>query len=273
MKNDEIELGLNENYVNKLLGYIDELKKEIIDNENTKAASITKTAVDEEFDLLYEEKDRYEPKERDYYDKKTNNNKYEDKEKYKDKDKDKYKDKDHKCDVPSIRVNCDVDVNFDNHNRIIYVCPDRLQYFTASALCCSSDKTIEIEYAGGNTVCICGEALIRGCLGYYKIVKSGIIFIPSHKLSKFNNEWFPTDILRFRIKEKYDIYGKDNEYDKDHYTEKYSRDKNEKYDEKYGKDNKEKYDKDYYDNYLEFDVVFTYSKCTDCGRKKCSKLH
>ena len=110
--------------------------------------------------------------------------------------------KGHRCHVPPMKINCDLEVTVGSKNKIIYVCPGKLQYFTASAICCYDDKTIEIEYCGCNTKCICGESVICGCLGYYKIVKSGIIFIPRHKLSEFHNEWFPTDILCFKVKDK-----------------------------------------------------------------------
>jgi len=110
--------------------------------------------------------------------------------------------KSHRCHVPPMKINCDLEVTVGSKNKIIYVCPDKLQYFTASAICCSGDSTLEIEYCGTDTKCICGESVISGCLGFYKIVKSGIIFIPSRKLSKFHDDWFPTDILCFKVKEK-----------------------------------------------------------------------
>lgn len=142
--------------------------------------------------------------------------------------------KGHRCKVPSMKINCDLQVNVGSKNKIIYVCPGKLQYFTASAVCCSRGEEIEIEYCGCNAKCICGEVVIRGCLGFYKIVKSGIIFIPRHKLSLFHDDWFPTDILCFKAKEKHDSVDKE----------------------------------------IKFDVVFTSSRCTnnesDCHRNcKC----
>ena len=110
--------------------------------------------------------------------------------------------KDHKFHVPTMKINCDLEVTVGSENKIIYVCPGKLQFFTASAVCCSDEKTIEIEFCGRNTKCICGEVVICGCLGFYKIVKSGIIFIPRHKLSEFHDDWFPTDILCFKVKDK-----------------------------------------------------------------------
>lgn len=145
--------------------------------------------------------------------------------------------KSHRCDVPPMKINCDLEVIVGSKNKIIYVCPGKLQYFTASAICCSGDKTIEIEYCGCNTKCICGETVICGCLGFYKIVKSGIIFIPRHKLSELHDDWFPTDILCFKAKEKCD--------------------------------------KDVIE--VRFDVVFTFSKCVDCEcgchkSRKCKEI-
>jgi len=134
----------------------------------------------------------------------------------------------HKCNVPPMKINCNLEVTVGSKNKIIYVCPGKLQYFTASAICGSCDKTIEIEYCGRNTRCICGEVVISGCLGYYKIVKSGIIFIPSHRLSEFHNDMFATDILSFNVKDECD-------------------------------------------KGVKFDVVFTYSKCVDCGCNKSCK--
>lgn len=110
----------------------------------------------------------------------------------------------HRCHVPPIKISCDLEVVVGRKNKIIYVQPGKLQYFTATAKKCCGDETIEIEYCGDNIKCICGEAVIRGSLGYYKIVKSGIIFIPRRNLSEFPNEWFPTDILCFKAKSKCD---------------------------------------------------------------------
>lgn len=143
------------------------------------------------------------------------------------------KDKFHKCHVPPMKVNCDLEVGVENKNKIIYVCPRKIQYFTVDAKCCSCDKTIEIEYCGCNIKCICGEVVICGCLGYYKVTNSGIIFIPRHYLSKINNDLFPTDILCFKVKDRCN------------------------------KENKP----------FTFEVVFTYSKCADCDLNKGCKLN
>ena len=110
--------------------------------------------------------------------------------------------KDSKCHVPDMKINCDLEIEVGRENKAICVLPGRVQYFTASAICCSGDKTIEIEYCGHNAKCICGEVVIKGCLGFYKIVKSGIIFIPRHRLSEFTDDLFPTDILCFKVKNR-----------------------------------------------------------------------
>ena len=108
--------------------------------------------------------------------------------------------KGNRCHVPTMKINCDLEVNIGNENKIIYVYPEKLQYFTANAICYCCGEKIEIKYCGSDTKYVCGEAVICGCLGYYKIVKSGIIFIPSHKLSEFTDDWFPADILHFKAK-------------------------------------------------------------------------
>lgn len=138
----------------------------------------------------------------------------------------------HKCHLPTMNINCDFEVAIENKNKIIYVCPGKLQYFTAHAICCPGSEEIEIEYCGSHTKCINDQTVICGYLGYYRIVKSGIIFIPHHKLSEMHEEWFPTDILCFKAKEKCGKYVKE----------------------------------------VVFDVVFTYSKCVECNcgyNKKC----
>lgn len=137
--------------------------------------------------------------------------------------------RDCECHVTPMKINCDLNVVIENKNKVIYVCPGKIQYFTACALCCADGEIIRIEYCGDNIRCICGENLIKGCLGYYKIVKSGVVFIPSQKLYQMHYDWFPTDILCFKAIDK---SGKE----------------------------------------VVFDVVFSYSKCSDnnCNRHcKC----
>jgi len=112
--------------------------------------------------------------------------------------------KGHRCHVPPMKISCDLEIRVGSKNKIIYVCPGKIQYFTATAKKCCGDETIEIEYCGHNTKRICDEVVICGCLGFYKIVKSGIIFIPRRNLSEFPNNSFPTDILCFKAKSECD---------------------------------------------------------------------
>ena len=58
-----------------------------------------------------------------------------------DRDKDKDRDKDCKeCHVPPMKINCDLEVGVGTKNKIIYVCPGKVQYFTATAIKCSGDE-------------------------------------------------------------------------------------------------------------------------------------
>lgn len=122
--------------------------------------------------------------------------------KFDDDERDFDKSKDDNCCMSTIKIKCDLEVEIGSKNKIIYVSPDNLQFFTANAICCSSGDTIEIEFCGSNTKCIRGETFIVGRLGFYKIVDSGIIFIPKHKSSKHSDWCFPTDILHFKAKSK-----------------------------------------------------------------------
>lgn len=106
--------------------------------------------------------------------------------------------------LKSMKISCDLEVAIGAKNKVIYVCPGKLQYFTASAISCSGDESIEIEYTGHNTKCVYGETFICGSLGYYKIVKSGIIFIPNNYLSESPDHSYPTDILPFKAKSRCD---------------------------------------------------------------------
>lgn len=134
------------------------------------------------------------------FDKFTDDENYYDR--FKDDEKDCDKAKDDDCCTPTIKIKCDLEVEIGNKNKVIYVSPDNLQFFTASAICCSDGDTIEIEFCGCNKKCIRGETFIIGRLGFYKIVDSGIIFMPRHKLSKHLDWCFPTDILHFKAKSK-----------------------------------------------------------------------
>lgn len=135
---------------------------------------------------------------------------YEDKEEYEESEKKSKKERDdgekkgHSCHVPTMKISCDLEVNVGSKNKVIYVCPGKLQYFTASAINCSGDETIEIQFCGCNRRCVYGETFISGRLGHYKIVESGIIFIPKRNLSQFPDDCFPTDILHFKAKSRCD---------------------------------------------------------------------
>lgn len=177
--------------------------EEIMKNADLAAGLDLDMLVEEykEMDVEFKEPPK---KEKDYnkydYNKDKERNKYDH-----NKDKDKDKDKEcFKCHVPSMKISCDLEVAVGSKNKIIYVCPGKLQYFTASTISCSGDETIEIEFCGHSKKCVNREAFICGCLGYYKIVKSGIIFIPRRNLSEFPTDWYPTDILNFKAKSKCD---------------------------------------------------------------------
>ena len=129
---------------------------------------------------------------------------YEDEEYEKESEKENDEKKGHCCQVPTMKINCDLEVSIGSKNKIIYVCPGKLQYFTASAINCSGDETIEIQFCGCNKKCVGGETFISGRLGHYKIVESGIIFIPKRNLSEFSDHCFPTDILHFKAKSRCD---------------------------------------------------------------------
>lgn len=88
-------------------------------------------------------------------------------------------------DDSSIYASCNLKVDFDTKNKIIYLCPGKFQYFTADVLKCCGDVTI--KYIGN-----CKEDKICGNLGIYKIVKSGILVETYYKLDKRKK-----DILNF----------------------------------------------------------------------------
>jgi len=67
-----------------------------------------------------------------------------------------------------ISVNCNLKVDFDTKNKMIYLCPGKSQYFTINVPKCCGDVTI--KYTG----CYQSKG-ICGNLGIYHIVQSGII--------------------------------------------------------------------------------------------------
>lgn len=84
-----------------------------------------------------------------------------------------------------IYVNCNLKVDFDKKNKVIYLYPGKFQYFTVDVLKSCGDVTIKnIDHCKDNKIC--------GNLGIYKIVKSGILVETYFKLDKRKK-----DILNF----------------------------------------------------------------------------
>lgn len=84
-----------------------------------------------------------------------------------------------------ITVNCNLKVDFDTKNKMIYLCPGKAQYFTVDVQNCCGDVTIKYK---GN----CHSKGIRGNLGIYHIVPSGILVEAYSKADIRKN-----DILNF----------------------------------------------------------------------------
>lgn len=98
------------------------------------------------------------------------------------KDKDKYMDDfdDDMCDCeskkqPSIKINCNLEVEIDNRNKTIHLCPGKVQYFTAKVL--KSCGEVTIKYKGHYS-----DEGICGKLGTYKIIENGIAVCTHRKL-------------------------------------------------------------------------------------------
>jgi len=84
-----------------------------------------------------------------------------------------------------ISVNCNLKVDFDTKNKMIYLYPGKSQYFTVDVPKCCGDITI--KYNG------CYQSRgICGNLGIYSIVQSGIIVETYYKLDPKKK-----DILNF----------------------------------------------------------------------------
>ena len=84
-----------------------------------------------------------------------------------------------------ISVNCNLKVDFDTKNKMIYLYPGKSQYFTVDVQRCCGDVTI--KYNGNyQSRGICGN------LGIYHLVQSGIIVETYYKLDPRKN-----DILNF----------------------------------------------------------------------------
>lgn len=97
-----------------------------------------------------------------------------------------------------ISVNCNLKVDFDTKNKMIYLYPGKSQYFTVDVPKCCGDVTI--KYKG----CYQSKG-ICGNLGIYSIVQSGIIVETYCKLDPRKK-----DILKFTAidectKEYYDF--------------------------------------------------------------------
>ncbi|MDS0524561.1 hypothetical protein NNC19_02650 [Clostridium sp. SHJSY1] len=75
-----------------------------------------------------------------------------------------------------IHANCKLDVNFDPKNKIIYVCPGKPQYFTATSTKCCGPVTITYT---GNKYDPCKNELC-GKLGKYSFYNSGIVLHANH---------------------------------------------------------------------------------------------
>ena len=84
-----------------------------------------------------------------------------------------------------ISINCNLKVDFDTKNKMIYLSPGKSQYFTVDVPRCCGD--VIIKYNGNyQSRGICGN------LGIYSIVQSGIIVETYYKLDSRKK-----DILNF----------------------------------------------------------------------------
>ena len=84
-----------------------------------------------------------------------------------------------------ISINCNLKVDFDTKNKMIYLYPGKAQYFTVDVSKCCGD--VIIKYKGS-----CPDNGICGNLGIYHIVQSGIIVETYCRLDKRKK-----DILNF----------------------------------------------------------------------------
>lgn len=87
------------------------------------------------------------------------------------KNNDDHKKKENKC----IVINCNLEVEIDPRNKIIYLCPGKVQFFTAKVL--KSCGEVTIKYAEN-----CCDGYICGKLGVYKIIENGIMVRTNNKL-------------------------------------------------------------------------------------------
>lgn len=91
---------------------------------------------------------------------------------------------------PHISIRCDLRVELDNKNKVIYLSPRRVQYFTFKAL--KSCGEVWINHKGDRH---CLE--IVGRLGRYKIVGNGVVVYTKWRLNPRD-----VDILHFTVKDK-----------------------------------------------------------------------
>lgn len=91
---------------------------------------------------------------------------------------------------PKIYASCNLKVDFDTINKMIYLIPGESQFFTVDVSKCCGDVTIRYNGCSSNNG-------IRGNLAVYKIVHSGIIAETYSKLDPKKK-----DILHFTATDK-----------------------------------------------------------------------
>lgn len=99
---------------------------------------------------------------------------------------------------PKISVNCNLKVDFDTKNKMIYLYPGKSQYFTVDTLKCCGDVTI--KYQG----CYTNDG-IRGNLAIYKIIESGIIAEAYCKIDPKKKDFLKFTAIDECTKECYDF--------------------------------------------------------------------
>ena len=78
----------------------------------------------------------------------------------------------------SLQVNCKLEMHIEPKNKVIYVCPGKVQYFlTSSSKCCGP---ISVKYIGFNYSK--RSSKVSGILGNYYILNAGVLFIPKKHL-------------------------------------------------------------------------------------------
>jgi len=97
-----------------------------------------------------------------------------------------------------IYVNCNLKVDFDTKNKMIYLYPGKSQYFTVNVSKCCGDVTIKYKGHYSNKG-ICGN------LGIYRIVQSGIVVETYCKLDPRKNDFLNFTAIDKCTKECYDF--------------------------------------------------------------------